>query len=135
GALWSQPITGAAQTSTDGEPAAKADAEQFFRDQVAPFVKTPCLACHSSKVPTEAGVNFTPAIKSPGDAAFSQLWKKAVARVKAHDMPPDYAKKQPSEADRQTFVDWLAKVKFLSPKDPGPFVIRRLSKTEYGNTL
>ncbi len=29
----------------------------------------------------------------------------------------------------------LAKIKFLSPKDPGPFVIRRLTKAEYGNTL
>ena len=40
-----------------------------------------------------------------------------------------------ADADRQMFVDWLAKLKFLSPKDPGPFVIRRLTKTEYGNTL
>jgi len=135
GVLWSQPITGSAQTSVDGELAAKADAEQFFRDRVAPFVKTHCLACHASKRPTEAGVNFDPAIKRPGDAAFSQLWKKAIARVKAHDMPPDYANKQPAEADRQMFALWLAKVKFLSPKDPGLFVIRRLSKTEYGNTL
>lgn len=134
-ALWSQPITAAAQASADGESAAKADAEQFFRDRVAPFVKTHCSACHASKRPTEAGVNFDPAIKRPGDAAFSQLWKKAVARVKAHDMPPDYANKQPAEADRQMFALWLAKVKFLSPKDPGLFVIRRLSKTEYGNTL
>jgi hypothetical protein len=136
GAAWSQPITGSAQTSVDGELAAlKADAEQFFRDRVAPFVKTYCLDCHSSKRPTEAGVNFTPALKTPGHAAFSQQWKKAIARVKAHDMPPDHADKQPSAADRQMFVDWLAKVKFLSPKDPGLFVIRRLTKTEYGNTL
>ncbi len=33
------------------------------------------------------------------------------------------------------FVDGLARIKFLSQKDPGPFVIRRLTKTEYGNTL
>ena len=88
-----------------------------------------------NKRPTEAGVNFSPALKSPGHAAFSQQWKKAIARVKAHDMPPDHADKQPTDADRQMFVDWLAKVKFLSPKDPGLFVIRRLTKTEYGNTL
>jgi hypothetical protein len=50
-------------------------------------------------------------------------------------MPPDYAKEQPADKDRQMFVDWLGKVKFLSPKDPGLFVIRRLTKTEYGNTL
>ena len=136
GVLWSQPITGSAQTSVDGELAAlKADAEQFFRDRVAPFIKTYCLDCHPNKRPTEAGVNFSPALKNPGHAAFSQQWKKAIARVKAHDMPPEDADKQPTDADRQMFVDWLAKVKFLSPKDPGPFVIRRLTKTEYGNTL
>jgi hypothetical protein len=135
-ALWSQPISGLAQTSVDEEHAAlKADAEQHFRDHVAPFIKTYCLACHSSKRPTEAGLNFTPALKSPGHSAFSQPWKKAIARVKAHDMPPDYADKQPTDAERQMFVDWLAKVKFLSRKDPGLFVIRRLTKTEYGNTL
>jgi mono/diheme cytochrome c family protein len=136
GLLWSQPITGSAQTSADDDPAPlKADAEQFFRDHVAPFVKTYCLDCHSSKRPTEAGVNFAPALKNPGASAFSQQWKKAIARVKAHDMPPDHADKQPADADRQMFVDWLAKLKFLSPKDPGLFVIRRLTKTEYGNTL
>lgn len=113
----------------------KAETEQFFRDQVAPFIKTYCLDCHSNKRPTEAGVNFSPALKSPGHAAFTQMWKKATARVHAHDMPPDHAEKQPSNEDRQMFVDWLAKVKYLSPQDPGLFVIRRLTKTEYGNTL
>ncbi|WP_425613569.1 DUF1592 domain-containing protein [Anatilimnocola sp. NA78] len=135
GLLWSQPITGSAQTSVDGEIVGKADAEQYFRDRVAPFLKTYCLECHQNKRPTEAGVNFSPALNSPGHSAFSELWKKAIARVKAHDMPPDYAKMQPAAADRQMFVDWLAKVKFLSPKDPGLFVIRRLTKTEYANTL
>jgi mono/diheme cytochrome c family protein len=136
GVLWSQPIIGSAQTSVDENLGAlKADAEQFFRDRVAPFIKTHCLDCHSNKRPTEAGLNFSPALKSPGHSAFTQQWKKAVARVKAHDMPPDYAKKQPADADRQMFSDWLAKVKFLSPKDPGLFVIRRLTKTEYANTL
>ena len=83
GVLSAQPSTSSAQTSEDAKLAArKADAEQFFRDHVAPFVKSYCLACHSSKRPTEAGVNFTPALKSPGDWAFSQQWKKAIARVK-----------------------------------------------------
>jgi mono/diheme cytochrome c family protein len=135
GVLGLQPITGSAQTSVDKEIAGKAEAEEYFRDRVSPFLKTYCIECHQNKRPTEAGVNFSPALKSPGHSAFSELWKKASARVKAHDMPPDYAKKQPAAADRQAFVDWLAKVKFLSPKDPGLFVIRRLTKTEYANTL
>ena len=50
-------------------------------------------------------------------------------------MPPDDADKQPTDEERQKFLDWIGKIKFLSPKDPGPFVIRRLTKVEYGNTL
>ncbi len=136
GAFWSQPITAFAQQVDDGQLAAqRADAKQHFDDHVAPFIKTYCLSCHSNKRPTEGGVNFSPALKSPGHWAFTSQWGEAVARVKAHDMPPDYADKLPTDAERQMFVDWLAKLRYLGRKDPGPFVIRRLTKTEYGNTL
>lgn len=114
--------------------ALKADAEEFFRGRVTPFIQTYCIACHQNRRPTRAGVNFSPALKAPGHAAFTDQWKRAAARVKAHDMPPKDAP-QPSDADRQMFGEWMAKLKYLSQKDPGPFVIRRLTKTEYGNTL
>ncbi len=112
----------------------KAEAEKFFRRKVTPFIKTYCLECHQNKRPTEAGLSFTPALDTPGHAAFSEKWKKAAARVKAHDMPPD-GMDEPTEEERQMFMQWLDNVKYLSPKDPGTFVIRRLTKTEYGNTL
>ena len=111
-----------------------ADAAQYFRDRVTPFVKTYCLPCHRSERPTRAGVNFTPALKTPEHAAFTEQWKKADARVMAHDMPPKGAA-QPSDDDRRMFAEWLPKLKYLSDKDPGPFVIRRLTKPEYANTL
>jgi hypothetical protein len=112
----------------------QADAEETFRGQVTPFITTYCLPCHQNKRPTQAGVNFSPALKAPGHAAFHGQWKRAVARVNAHDMPPKGAP-QPSDVDRRMFVDWLPKLKYLSEKDPGRFVIRRLTKAEYGNTL
>jgi hypothetical protein len=68
--------------------ALKADANQFFRDRVTPFVTTYCLPCHQNRRPTRGGVNFSPALKAPGHAAFAEQWKKTDARVKAHDMPP-----------------------------------------------
>ena len=114
--------------------AAKADAQLFFRQKVTPFVTTYCLPCHQNRRPTRGGVNFSPALNAPGHAAFTERWKRGEARVKAHDMPPKGAP-QPSEADREMFSVWLSKLKYLSDKDPGPFVIRRLTKTEYGNTL
>ncbi|MBM3752581.1 MAG: DUF1592 domain-containing protein [Acidobacteria bacterium] len=114
--------------------ALKTEAEAFFRAKVTPFIETYCLQCHQNRRPTRAGVNFSPALKAPGHAAFTDQWKRAAARVKAHDMPPKGAT-QPSGADREMFADWMTKLKYLSQQDPGPFIIHRLTKTEYGNTL
>ncbi len=50
-------------------------------------------------------------------------------------MPPEEAAKQPGEQERETIVNWIAGMARLDPKDPGLFVIRRLSRVEYGNTL
>lgn len=135
-ALWSRPLACPAQTTGDGEFAAqRADAQEFFRKRVAPFIKDYCIDCHQNRRPTEAGVNFSPALKDPGDAAFHEQWMKAFAMVKTHAMPPEDAGDIPTDAQRQTFLDGIARIKFLSAKDPGPFVIRRLTKDEYGNTL
>lgn len=114
--------------------ARKAEAEAYFKGSVTPVLKTYCSPCHQNRRPTRAGVNFDPAFKAPGHAAFTDQWKRSAARVKAHDMPPKDAP-QPSDAERQIIIAWVDKVKYLSPPDPGPFVIRRLTKTEYANTL
>lgn len=114
--------------------AAQADAQQAFKDRVTPFVKTYCTRCHGQDR-QNGGINFQPALSNPGDAATAKRWKQAAANVKAHDMPPVDAKKQPTEEERQAFLDGIAQIKFLSRKDPGSFVIRRLTKVEYGNTL
>ncbi len=126
---------GAAHAADEGKSVdPKADAEKFFQKSVTPFIKTYCLECHRNERPTEGGVNFSPALKSPGHAAFSEHWINAVAMVKAHDMPPEDLD-QPTDEERKMFVDWLAKIKYLSQEDPGVFIIRRLTKTEYANTL
>ena len=135
GILWSSPSMCAAQSADDGALAErKADAEKFFRKRVTPFIEAYCLECHQNRQPTRAGLSFTPALETPGHAAFSEKWKKAAARVKTHDMPPE-GLEQPTDEERQMFMQWLDKVKYLSPRNPGPFVIRRLTKTEYSNTL
>ncbi len=114
--------------------ALQAEAQKIFRDSVSPFITNYCIDCHGNKK-RKGGFNFQPALKKPGGAESNKLWKQALANVKAHDMPPEGAEKQPTEAERKVFVEWIPKAKFLSPKDPGPFVIRRLTKVEYGNTL
>ena len=113
---------------------AQADAKKTFQDKIVPFVSTYCSDCHGAKKQS-GGMTFHTALKNPGAAAFRRQWKQSVATVKAHDMPPDDAKKRPSEEEAQTFIDWVSNMKYLSPKDPGAFVIRRLNKLEYANTL
>lgn len=112
----------------------QADAKKSFREEVTPFVETYCSRCHGQRR-QRGGINFGPALKNPGETASSKRWKQALAVVKSHDMPPDDEDKQPTDEERQTFLDGIGKIKFLSSKDPGPFVIRRLTKVEYGNTL
>ena len=124
-----------AQPADDGDLAAQqAEAKKSFREGVTPFVNTYCTECHGDKK-SKGGLNYEAALKNPGGTASRKHWKQAQANVKAHDMPPEEADRQPTDEERQRFLDWIGQIKFLSPKDPGPFVIRRLTKAEYGNTL
>ena len=127
--------TGLAESRVDRDFAAlKADAQKSFKDGVTPFVKTYCIGCHGQDR-QKGGINFQPALSNAGDATIAKRWKQAAANVKAHDMPPTDAKKQPTDTERQAFLNGIAQIKFLSQKDPGLFVLRRLTKVEYGATL
>ena len=114
--------------------ALRADARKTFKEHVEPFVKTYCTKCHGGGR-AKANVNLEVDLKDPGRGAAFVHWKKAVANVKMHDMPPEDAAKQPTDEERLRFIGWIGKLKHLSPKSPGPFVMRRLSKVEYANTL
>src|SRR4051812_10984628 len=128
-------LPGAAVPADDADFAAlQADARKSFKEGVTPFVATYCTRCHGQDR-QKGGINFGPALKKPGETASAHRWKQALGVVKSHDMPPEDQKKQPTDEERQRFLDGIGKIKFLSSKDPGAFVIRRLTKVEYGNTL
>ena len=116
------------------EAALRADARKTFKEKVEPFVTTYCTKCHGGGR-AKANVNLEVDLKDPGRGAAFLHWKKAVANVKVHDMPPEDAARQPTEEERLQFIGWIGKLKHLSPRSPGPSVIRRLSKVEYANTL
>lgn len=124
-----------AESEDGGADAAtlRAEANKTLKEQVGPFVRKYCIHCHGSRA--EAGINLGSALRSPGTTSSFLHWKKAVANVKVHDMPPEHAKKIPTDEERRQFITWIGKLKYLAKRDPGPFVIRRLSKVEYGNTL
>ncbi|MCP4847832.1 MAG: DUF1592 domain-containing protein [Verrucomicrobiaceae bacterium] len=115
------------------EAALRADAQKTFKEKVEPFVNKYCTRCHGSVA--KAGINLKSALQNPGGESAALHWKKAVANVTLHDMPPEDSSKKPTDEERRQFAEWVSKVKYLAPRDPGPFVIRRLTKTEYANTL
>ncbi|MFT4557541.1 MAG: hypothetical protein ACI92S_002911 [Planctomycetaceae bacterium] len=127
------PCRAEADDGSADEAALRVDAEKTFKEKVGPFVKKYCISCHGSR--PEAGINLQSALRSPGATSSFLHWKKAVANVKVHDMPPDHAEKKPTDEERLQFIEWIGKLKYLAPRDPGSFVIRRLSKVEYANTL
>ena len=116
------------------EGALRANADQIFKEKVKPFVEQYCKRCHGGGR-AKANVNLEVDLKAPGRGVAFQHWKKAVANVKVHDMPPEDAAKQPTDEERLQFIEWIGHLKYLSPKNPGPFIIRRLTPVEYGNTL
>jgi mono/diheme cytochrome c family protein len=130
-----QPLFCRAEITKDMDASARMEAaKKSFKEGVTPFVKTYCAECHGNKR-RKGGLDYLEALKNPGASSTSRKWKQALANVKAHDMPPEDADNQPTDEERQRFLDLIGQLKFFSPMDPGPFVIRRLTKGEYGNTL
>ncbi len=115
------------------EDSRRADAQKVLKQKIGPFLKKYCVKCHGSRA--KAGLNLQSALSNPIGESSTLHLQKAAANVKVHDMPPEDSSKKPSKEERRQFVEWINKIKYLAPRDPGPFVLRRLTKTEYANTL
>src|SRR6266576_1111347 len=80
-----------AEPAGDADLAAlRASAMKTFRESVTPFVTNYCVQCHGNRR-SKAGINFEVALKNPSDIASTKRWKRALASVKTHDMPPEEA--------------------------------------------
>ena len=111
-----------------------------FAPAIQPLLQSRCFECHGPEE-QEGGVNFA-RLMGDGDVLRSRtLWKRALARVAAGEMPPpDDAEPLPA-AERARLVGWMrsaaAYVDCGDPdrRDPGPAPLRRLSRVEYDNTV
>jgi hypothetical protein len=132
-ALVCGPVVRAADDDDAAWAAARAESMKTFKGEVTPLITNYCGKCHMGNK-RKGGASFATAVKQPALPTFRDLWKRTSVQLKGEDMPPE-DEKQPSEQERQAILDWIGGMKYLSPRDPGLFVIRRLSKAEYGNTL
>ncbi|WP_439626857.1 DUF1592 domain-containing protein [Gemmata sp.] len=115
--------------------ARRARVNETFRTKVVPFLKAYCMDCHGNNNKRKGGIDFAKMVQRPADGRFRSAWQVSLAQVREQAMPPEGTARQPTEAERREFAEWVGTVKYLSPVDPGPFVIRRLTKVEFGNTL
>lgn len=126
-------LTAAAQDAQS--EARRTQVNDTFRKKVVPFLKTYCVDCHGNNNKRKGGIDFAKMVQRPADGRFRSAWLVSLAQVREQSMPPEDVAKQPTESERREFAEWVGMVKYLSPQDPGPFVLRRLTKVEFGNTL
>ncbi|MDA1311820.1 MAG: DUF1592 domain-containing protein [Acidobacteria bacterium] len=132
--------SGAAQGAAQIENAAG------FDQDVTPFLKTHCVACHSSEL-RMGGVDlgaYTDAQRALQDAA---LWDRATQMVRAELMPPK-GLPRPAREEVDRFLRWfesqtgsgvsdadVSEASVSRPGDPGRVTARRLNRQEYNNTV
>ena len=126
---------GATASSRQAARSAPADA---FESSVKPFLHTYCEGCHAGSHPA-AGFDLTVYASSESVTSDPRRWNLVLARLKAGEMPPPTARRQPSAAERQSVVSWIDAVGAEDarhhPNDPGIVLARRLSNAEYDYTI
>lgn len=119
----------------------RADEKEFdaaFGREIRPFVQTYCVKCHNAaKAKGDLDLSVFQNVKSI--LADDKRWELVMARLKAGEMPPENAKKQPADKERRAVIAWIESLRDFEANrnagDPGPVLARRLSNAEYDNTI
>ena len=100
------------------------------------FVQTYCVACHNQRLKTAGLVlEGLPTDKLVQNAA---IWEKVAGRLEAGEMPPKQIKTRPdAQAAHAMAQSLVSELDGASKKSPfaGRTIVRRLSRTEYGNVI
>ena len=113
--------------------AARAD---DFSTDVAGFLDRHCIDCHAGP-DAEMGLTLDAFQAEASIATSRPRWRQILSRVAAGEMPPaEVERPDPAEVDR--FLEAVRAAcgrADAAPPDPGPALIRRLSRVEYENTI
>jgi hypothetical protein len=115
----------------------KEDRDAMFAAEVRPLIVKYCLDCHSTKeMKGELDLQrFTSSTLVRKDV---KPWQAMIQQLETGEMPPK-DKPQPTASQRKLLLDWTRQ--FLDDEararagDPGRVPLRRLSNTEYNNTI
>ncbi|MBM3996254.1 MAG: DUF1592 domain-containing protein [Planctomycetes bacterium] len=118
-----------------GQPCRAQDSADVAK-VIVPFVEKHCVKCHGAEKP-KAGLSLHTFKAEKAILKERKLWDAALHLIEAGEMPP--AKQpQPTAAEKVALAKSVraiyAKADTGKP-DPGRSLIRRLTRTEYGNTV
>ncbi len=114
-----------------GHRGAAADGnDDVFRRDVAPFLARWCFECHSGET-----VENDLDLSKLGAGGDPDVLREIRTKLRRREMPPKEAP-QPPAADVARIVAWIDSLPDdAGASDPGRVTIRRLSRTEYRNTV
>ncbi len=134
-------LTCRAWSASVGQPvptAAHDAVSSAYASEIRPLLSKYCGDCHSSDL-RKGDIDLTQLIgdvvKFEDTRDQTKLWQMVGAEVLSLKMPPEKAKDKPSDGERASLMTWLKNVRSLEPPDPGATGMRRLSRTEYTNTI
>lgn len=110
--------------------------ENEYSTQVVPILKAHCYECHGNGA-KEGDLTLDQFTTEEQALTRSDLWWNVLKNVRSHVMPPA-GQEQLSQEDADTLTKWIKFRAFqIDPEniDPGQSSVRRLNRTEYGNTV
>jgi hypothetical protein len=132
--IWVAVLVATAQGQAEEELARLRSA--FARD-VQPILTRHCVDCHN-EFEASGTVNFEALGKPEAVLAGNRIWERVAQTQEARRMPPADSP-QPSDEERQAILAWVRDYQrtldTLEPFEPGPPLLRRLTRAEYANTI
>jgi hypothetical protein len=118
---------------------APADAlQRRFSSQVRPFLERYCFSCHGPKK-AKASLDLSRYTTVAAVARNPRRSELVLQRLRAREMPPEEATRQPGENERAAVMEWLGDLLDQEARrnagDPGPVLARRLSNAEFDYTI
>ncbi len=120
----------------DTPPAASKQAA--YEKQIRPALQQFCVGCHGGPKPS-GSINLAAFADVTAIQRDQATWRKVLTQLRERTMPPR-GMAQPTAEQRDRLIEWLAHTlnnadDSLLPQNPGRVLIRRLSRTEYNNTV
>ena len=122
--------------AAETKPAATAGSE--FQQKLRPLLKDHCFKCHNPEK-HKGGIDLTQFDSEGAVLKKYKLWQRVIEAVRTQEMPPDDDRFTPMHGE--VVVGGVKKILALldsghpSLIDPGPSLVRRLSRAEYNNAV